>query len=96
MRREPHRGEVGEDATVLHAQRDSTGREVHRLASSTARFTSDARYLRWPPNVLNDVSFPARAHRVTVFGLTRNIRPTSAGVSRGSPSFSMPQLYPGA
>src|SRR5450631_4250467 len=33
-----------------------------------------------------DVSLPALAHRVTVFGSTRNIVATSAGVSSGSAS----------
>src|ERR1022692_4781090 len=39
-----------------------------------------------PPSVLIDVSFPALAQRVTVFGSTRNIVATSAGVSSGSAS----------
>jgi hypothetical protein len=48
--------------------------------------TSVSRYRRWPPSVRIDVSFPAFAHLVTVFGSTRNIVATSAGVSSGSAS----------
>ena len=53
-------------------------------AASTARRTSLARYRRCPPNVFTAVSFPALAHRVTVFGDTPTRRATSAGVSIGS------------
>src|SRR6476469_3611982 len=49
--------------------------------SSRSR-TSEARKRRWPPSVRSAVSFCERAHRVTVFGLTRNIEATSAGVRR--------------
>src|ERR1017187_4639339 len=55
------------------------------IPASRAR-TSVSRYRRWPPSVRMDVSFPALAHRVTVFGSTRNIVATSAGVSSGSAS----------
>ncbi len=55
------------------------------IPASRAR-TSVSRYRRWPPRVRIDVSFPALAHRVTVFGSTRNIVATSAGVSSGSAS----------
>ncbi len=55
------------------------------MPASKAR-TSVSRYRRWPPRVLMDVNFPAFAHRVTVFGSTRNIVATSAGVSSGSAS----------
>jgi hypothetical protein len=55
------------------------------IPASRAR-TSVSRYRRWPPSVRIDVSFPALAHRVTVFGSTRNIVATSAGVSSGSAS----------
>jgi|SRR5215469_5387142 len=48
--------------------------------------TSVSRYRRWPPSVRIDVSFPAFAHLVTVFGSTLNIVATSAGVSSGSAS----------
>ena len=48
--------------------------------------TSVSRYRRWPPSVRMDVSFPAFAHLVTVFGSTLNIVATSAGVSSGSAS----------
>jgi hypothetical protein len=48
--------------------------------------TSVSRYRRWPPSVRIDVSFPALAHLVTVFGSTLNIVATSAGVSSGSAS----------
>src|SRR5438093_11835145 len=47
---------------------------------------SDSRYLRWPPRVRMDESFPAFAHLVTVLGSTRNIAATSAGVRSLSPS----------
>ena len=52
------------------------------IPASRAR-TSVSRYRRWPPSVRMDVSLPALAHRVTVFGSTRNIVATSAGVSSG-------------
>jgi len=55
------------------------------IPASKAR-TSVSRYRRWPPRVLMDVNFPAFAQRVTVFGSTRNIVATSAGVSSGSAS----------
>jgi hypothetical protein len=55
------------------------------MPASRAR-TSVSRYLRWPPKVRMDVSFPAFAHLVTVFGSTLNIVATSAGVSSGSAS----------
>ena len=55
------------------------------IPASRAR-TSVSRYRRWPPSVRIDVSLPALAHRVTVFGSTRNIVATSAGVSSGSAS----------
>lgn len=48
--------------------------------------TSVSRYRRCPPSVRIDVSLPAFAQRVTVFGSTRNIVATSAGVSNGSAS----------
>src|SRR5215471_7902814 len=48
--------------------------------------TSDSRYRRCPPSVRMALSLPALAHRVTVFGSTRNIDATSAGVSSGSGS----------
>ena len=43
-------------------------------------FTSDSLYLLCPPNVLIEVSLPALAHLVTVFGSTLNSEATSAGV----------------
>ncbi len=55
------------------------------MPASSAR-TSVSRYRRCPPSVRMEVSFPALAHRVTVFGSTRNMVATSAGVSRGSAS----------
>jgi hypothetical protein len=55
------------------------------IPASSAR-TSVSRYRRCPPRVRMEVSFPALAHRVTVFGSTRNIVATSAGVSSGSAS----------
>jgi len=55
------------------------------IPASKAR-TSVSRYRRWPPSVRIDVSLPAFAHRVTVFGSTLNIVATSAGVSSGSAS----------
>ena len=55
------------------------------MPASRAR-TSVSRYRRCPPSVRMEVSFPALAHRVTVFGSTRNMVATSAGVSRGSAS----------
>jgi hypothetical protein len=55
------------------------------IPASSAR-TSVSRYRRCPPSVRMEVSFPALAHRVTVFGSTRNMVATSAGVSRGSAS----------
>ena len=48
--------------------------------------TSDSRYRRCPPSVRIDESLPALAHRVTVFGSTRNKAATSAGVKSGSAS----------
>ena len=53
------------------------------VAESNA-LTSDSLYLRWPPKVLIEVSFPDFAHLVTVFGSTRNKEATSAGVNRTS------------
>jgi hypothetical protein len=55
------------------------------MPASSAR-TSVSRYRRCPPSVRMEVSFPALAHRVTVFGSTRNMVATSAGVSSGSAS----------
>jgi hypothetical protein len=55
------------------------------IPASSAR-TSVSLYRRCPPSVRIDVSFPALAHRVTVFGSTLNIVATSAGVSSGSAS----------
>ena len=55
------------------------------MPASSAR-TSVSLYRRRPPSVRMEVSFPALAHRVTVFGSTRNMVATSAGVSRGSAS----------
>ncbi|SCE03348.1 hypothetical protein GA0115247_12095 [Streptomyces sp. PalvLS-984] len=55
------------------------------IPASSAR-TSASRYRRCPPSVRMDVSLPAFAQRVTVFGSTRNIVATSAGVSSGSAS----------
>src|ERR1700729_953006 len=79
------------------ASRPCLGPETHRatampyserccgMPASSAR-TSVSRYRRWPPSVRIDVSLPAFAQRVTVFGSTLNIVATSAGVSRGSAS----------
>src|SRR4029078_13289828 len=47
---------------------------------------SDARKRRWPPRVRIAEILPARAQRVTVLGLTRNIAATSEGVSNCSGS----------
>ena len=55
------------------------------IPASRAR-TSVSLYRRCPPSVRMEVSFPALAHLVTVFGSTRNIVATSAGVSSGSAS----------
>jgi len=55
------------------------------IPASRAR-TSVSLYRRWPPSVRMDVSLPALAQRVTVFGSTRNIVATSAGVRSGSAS----------
>jgi hypothetical protein len=55
------------------------------IPASRAR-TSVSLYRRCPPSVRIDVSLPAFAHRVTVFGSTLNIVATSAGVSSGSAS----------
>src|SRR5258708_15749306 len=55
------------------------------MAARRAR-TSVPRYRRLPSSVRMDVSFPAFAHLVTVFGSTLNIVATSAGVSSGSAS----------
>jgi len=44
--------------------------------------TSVSLYRRCPPGVRIDESFPPRAQRVTVFGSTRSIAATSAGVRR--------------
>jgi hypothetical protein len=55
------------------------------IPASRAR-TSVSLYRRWPPSVRMDVSLPALAQRVTVFGSTRNIVATSAGVKSGSAS----------
>ena len=55
------------------------------IPASRAR-TSVSLYRRWPPSVRIDVSLPALAQRVTVFGSTRNIVATSAGVRSGSAS----------
>ena len=54
--------------------------------------TSDSRNLRCPPGVRMLVMRPEAAHRVTVFGSTRNSAATSPGVSRRSllPSTSVP------
>jgi hypothetical protein len=46
--------------------------------------TSDSRNLRCPPGVRILVMRPEAAHRVTVFGSTRNSAATSPGVSRRS------------
>ena len=51
---------------------------------SRQRRISDARKRRWPPSVRIAVILPARAQRVTVFGLTRNSAATSAGVRSAS------------
>jgi hypothetical protein len=53
---------------------------------ASSALTSVSRYRRCPPRVRMEVSFPALAHRVTVFGSTRNMVATSAGVSKGSAS----------
>ena len=56
------------------------------MTSPSSSLTSDSRYRRWPPSVRIALSFPALAQRVTVFGSTRNIAATSAGVRRDSVS----------
>src|SRR2546429_6422134 len=57
--------------------------------SSSAR-TSDSRNRRCPPGVRILPIRPAAAHRVTVFGSTRNSAATSPGVSRRAPVSTMP------
>jgi hypothetical protein len=57
--------------------------------SSKAR-TSDSRNRRCPPGVRMLLMRPAAAHRVTVFGSTRNSAATSPGVSRRSPVSTTP------
>src|SRR5437764_8284312 len=56
---------------------------ISSLCSPRER-TSEARNRRWQPSVRIDVSFPERAQRLTVFGLTRKRTATSAGVKSGS------------
>lgn len=63
----------------------ATGSGSAEVPSSRA-LTSLARYRRCPPRVRTELNLPAFAHRVTVFGSTRNIAATSAGVSSGSES----------
>ena len=60
---------------------------------SNAR-TSDSRNLRCPPGVRMLLMRPDAAHRVTVFGSTRNSAATSPGVRRRSllPSTDLPSL----
>lgn len=53
---------------------------------SSSDRTSDSLYRRCPPRVRMEVNLPAFAQRVTVFGSTRNMEATSAGVSSGSAS----------
>ena len=60
---------------------DERGRETPCQLLRKLR-TSRSLYRRCPPGVRIDDSFPPRAHRVTVFGSTRSIAATSAGVSR--------------
>ena len=56
-------------------------RDASTVRSASSALTSDSRNLRCPPGVLIDPMRPADAHRVTVFGSTRNISATSPGVS---------------
>jgi hypothetical protein len=77
--RQPARREERPAAAGCHSER------CCGMPASRAR-TSVSRYLRWPPRVRMDVSFPALAHLVTVLGSTLNIVATSAGVSSGSAS----------
>jgi hypothetical protein len=74
----PQRG-TRQGTAVCHSER------CCGIPASSAR-TSVSLYRRCPPSVRMEVSFPAFAHRVTVFGSTRNIVATSAGVSSGSAS----------
>ena len=60
---------------------------------SSAR-TSDSRNRRCPPGVRMLLIRPAAAHRVTVFGSTRNRLATSPGVnSRSRASTGPPRLF---
>jgi hypothetical protein len=52
------------------------------LFELSSAFTSEERYLRWPPRVRTAVNFPAFAQRVTVFGSTRKSVATSDGVNK--------------
>jgi len=63
------------------------GRGASLSGSASSAVISDSRNLRCPPGVRMDPRRPVIAHRVTVFGSTRNIRATSAEVSnRSTPS----------
>jgi len=66
--------------------RRSTARQTRSASSTSSRKwrISLARKRRWPPSVRIAEILPARAQRVTVFGLTRNIAATSEGVNRVS------------
>ena len=77
--RQHSRRRIARPAATHHSERGCG------MPASSAR-TSVSRYRRCPPSVRMEVSFPALAHRVTVFGSTRNMVATSAGVSRGSAS----------
>jgi hypothetical protein len=83
MRTWPCTSFPGWDSTRYAARRHSE--RCCGIPASNAR-TSVSLYRRCPPSVRMEVSFPALAHRVTVFGSTRNMVATSAGVSRGSAS----------
>src|SRR5437773_9269750 len=73
-------------ATSLGGSPPGTLYQPFRVATPSRRLmTSDSRYRRCPPRVLMELSLPAFAQRVTVFGSTRKSAATSAGVRSASP-----------
>src|SRR6202020_3147343 len=81
----PHPPWPGAPSAWLAETAEAHSERCCGMPASSAR-TSVSRYRRCPPRVRIDVSLPALAQRVTVFGSTRNIVATSAGVSSGSAS----------
>jgi len=69
------------------------GRDASWSGPASSAAISDSRNLRCPPGVRMDPTRPVIAHRVTVFGSTRNNRATSPEVSnRSTPSMVICRL----